>query len=238
MNGFFITGTDTNVGKTVCTALLLATLRKKGYKIFPMKPIQTGCSTTAPDLNYIIKINDLEVPKKLLSLMAPFCFKPPCSPHLAAEMEGRPIQIKDIIPKFKMLKKYTDSILVEGAGGILVPINHKENMLDLIQEINLPVILVSRPGLGTINHTLLSLEALNKREISIAGIIFVHTEKDGSDFTEDNNKKIISKIGKTRILGTISYESTLDKKNPDSFSKINKKTHDEINAIVKGLIYE
>jgi dethiobiotin synthetase len=215
MNGFFITGTDTDIGKTALSALLLAQLRKDGVNAAPMKPAQTGCEGDGvPDLDYSLSMAQMTVPQDHYNLMSPSRFEPACSPHLAAEQAGTEIEPQTLINAAHELAETYERVIVEGAGGILVPINRKVMMLDLMKALNLPVILAARPGLGTINHTLLSLQALRFAGLSVAGVVFVASTPQPAGFIEEDNRTVIEQLGDVRILGTIPYCEALRDPHP------------------------
>jgi len=231
MNGLFITGTDTDIGKTALSALLLAELRRRNINAAPMKPAQTGCCKattgtrqkalgnsdapscllphasclTVPDLDYSLSMAGMEVDSATYKNMAPYTFEPACSPHLAAEMAGTEIDISEIVIAARTLAKEYDFIIAEGAGGIMVPLNRRETMLDLMQALKLPIIIATRPGLGTINHTLLSIRALRSDGLDIAGVVFVASTPNEPGLIEDDNRGTIEHFGKVPILGTIPY---------------------------------
>ena len=220
MSSFFITGTDTDAGKTVLTALLLAALHQRGYNALPMKPAQSGCTNNIPDLDYALALSGIQADSTLKALLAPACYTSACSPHLAAEMENRHLTLQQLVDAYHALRPQAETLLVEGAGGVLVPLNRQETMLDLISALQLPILIAARPGLGTINHTLLTIKALHQRNLRIAGFVFIHTRPDGSDFTEPDNARTISEFGQTPWLGTIPYIPELDTPNPNPFSKL------------------
>lgn len=212
MNGFFITGTDTNIGKTSLSALLLAELRRRGTNAGPMKPTQTGCFRTpgtnnlsVPDLDYSLSMASMHVSAATYSAMSPYTFEPACSPHLAAEMAGTKIDLSEIIIAARTLSTEYDLVIAEGAGGVIVPLNRHETTLDLMQALKLPIILVARPNLGTINHTLLSIRTLRSDGLNIAGIVFVATQENAVDFIEDDNQFTIEQLSHVPILGTLPY---------------------------------
>lgn len=217
MNGIFITGTDTGIGKTVLTALLLAELRRRGISAAPMKPVQTGCSPAnpAPDLDYALAMARMAVSKEHYASMSPYRFEPACSPHLAAEMAGVEIDITKMVIAARTLTADYDFLIAEGAGGIMVPLNQKETMLDLMQALKLPVLLAARPGLGTINHTLLSIRTLRADALNIAGIVLVTRSREDAGFIEEDNVNSIEHFGKVPVLGTIPYCAQLAASNPD-----------------------
>jgi dethiobiotin synthetase len=181
---FFVTGTDTNVGKTVASALLCAALNAIYWK-----PIQTG-SREGTDRGTVIRIAGLPRGR---TIHEAYCFSPPVSPHLAARMAGARIQLRKI--RAPHLSD-DQNLIVEGAGGVFVPINETQLMTDLMHHLKLPVLLVARSSLGTINHTTLSLAALRSAAIEVRGVIMV-----GKPNIE--NRKAIERYGKTRVIGTI-----------------------------------
>ncbi len=198
MQSFFITGTDTGVGKTFVSAALLDALLAKGISAIPMKPVQTGAKNRrAPDIDFVLKMANLKVSKELYSFLAPYIFKLPASPHLAAELEGKQIDIKKIMMCFNLLGKQYQTVLVEGAGGIMVPITRRYFMINLIKEMEMPVILVARAGLGTLNHTLLSYKALKKEKIAISCIV-LNMAKGGK--IEENNLKTIQLLTNCKVI--------------------------------------
>ncbi len=182
--GFFITGTDTNVGKTVLSALLCAALPARYWK-----PIQTG-SRESTDREQVIRWAGLTV-----DMAAPeaYIFDDPVSPHLAARNEGVEISLDRIsVPEDGSGLPH----IVEGAGGVLVPVNAQQFMLDLMAHISLPVVLAARSTLGTINHTLLSLRALREARLSVRGVVLIGSENP-------ENQKAIEHYGQAHVIGRI-----------------------------------
>ncbi len=231
MKNVFVTGTDTDVGKTVSVAALVSLLLNKKNDVLPMKPIQTGCERSngkwkVPDLELVLNASGLKVSEEKKELLCPYKFELPCSPHLASDKEKKEISLEKIVQSFSKLCHTQDIIIVEGAGGILVPINKKTMMLDLMKTFNLPVILTTRTGLGTINHTLLSINELKRADLNVAGIIFCETKPPAHDYIEKDNQRIIKQLGKIPILGTIPYRNDIDRlltspKEFYNFSKLN-----------------
>ncbi|MFP4686918.1 MAG: dethiobiotin synthase [bacterium] len=210
--GFFVTATDTGVGKTVFTALAVAALRSKGVDCLPVKPVQTGCEPEeiAPDLDFSLRANNLHPPAELLKMLCPVSYRAPASPHLASELEGMFIDPQEIFNALDKLAEGGDYLAVEGAGGLMVPINRSYLMLDLIEELELPVFIVSRLNLGTINHTLLTIEALKKRQIDIAGVVFNQPRPLEKGYVEKDNPRVIKKFGEVEIIGEIPYIPDLE----------------------------
>lgn len=183
----FITGTDTDIGKTVVSSWLCV---HTNYSYF--KPIQTG-STDGTDTQYLSDIINTK------TFQESYVFKKPVSPHIAAKYEQKEIDITNIkLPQHNKL-------IIEGAGGVLVPINDEYYMVDLIKQLDIPVILVTKSYLGTINHTLLSIEALRARNINILGVII-----NGENNIENSNA--IKNYGQVKILGQLPYLKKIDKK--------------------------
>lgn len=177
---FFVTGTDTGIGKTVISAMLMS-----GLDATYWKPIQAGLDEET-DTEFVQRVAQVEseniVPEH-------FRLETPMSPHGAADIDNIKIELSD----FKLPKYSSKHLIVEGAGGLIVPINWKETIIDLIAHLDLPVLLVARSSLGTLNHTLLSLEALNSRGITVFGVI-LNGEK------HPPNKETIEKFGKIRVF--------------------------------------
>lgn len=192
----FITGTDTNVGKTITSGLLIKKYSKKFTKIRYWKPIQTGYPPD-DDSKTVQSISGLSEEYFLKNLK----FKAPVSPHYAAELENQEISINNLIEKFINYSKYY-SLIVEGAGGILVPLTRNYFWIDFIRDIKIPVVIVARSTLGTINHTLLTIEVLKQRNIEIIGIVFCGKQDEA--YIRDN-RKIINEISKIPIISYFDY---------------------------------
>jgi dethiobiotin synthase len=205
----FVTGTGTGVGKTLVAAGLLKALRDAEVAALPMKPVQTGCPEvkgrlSATDLEFSIRMSGLKTETQLLDLMCPFPYSPTCSPHLAGRLSGIQPDVRTIHTKMKKLWKSCDFLVVEGAGGVMVPLNDNEKMLDLMVKLNWPVILVSRGDLGTINHSLLSLAVLRNEGLKIIAVVVNHLIEDTSIITEDN-PRAIAKFGEVPLIVEIPY---------------------------------
>ncbi len=188
---FFITGTDTNVGKTVVSAVLA-----QGLNATYWKPIQSGRDPLT-DTEYIRQVTDLD---ESHILKERFCLTAPLSPHAAAALDGVDIALSD----FELPTAIALPLIVEGAGGLMVPLNQQDFMLDLIKYLELPVCLVARSTLGTINHTLLSLAQLRRADIPILGMILNGVKNSG-------NREAIAHYGQVSILGELE---PLDEINP------------------------
>jgi dethiobiotin synthase len=209
--GYFITGTDTGVGKTVFTAGLTCWLRRQGCDAVPMKPVQTGAAGSrggwhAPDLEFCLHLAGLTPAPDEKRCMRPFCYGPACSPHLAARAAGgRYPDLSKIKSCAARLQAGHDVVLAEGAGGVLVPISKERTILDLMQALSWPVILVAPNVLGAINHALLSIAALRSRRLDIAGFV-LNEALPGlrpDAWIRADNPRAIARFGGVRHLGTL-----------------------------------
>ena len=197
------------MGKTVVAAGLLLALRRAGVDAVPMKPVQTGCRRRAgvwvpPDLEFALRMADLRPSPAELRRMSPYCFGPSCSPHLAARLARRRISLAHIASAWRGLAARHAAVVVEGAGGVLVPVAGPRTMLDVMRMLKLPAILVARPGLGTINHTLLSLRELRRGGVRVLGVVLVATRPhEGRGPIEEDNRAAIAALGRICVWGCI-----------------------------------
>ena len=191
LRGVFVTGTDTDVGKTVVAACLTAAWGASYWK-----PVQTGLASDPGDTATVARLTGLP-PEHVIE--PAYAFQAPLSPHAAAEMEQALVSLEDI-----RLPAVARPLVIEGAGGVLVPLNEQSVMADLIRQLSLPAILVARTMLGTINHTLLSLEALRARDIEVAGVILSGAENAG-------NRRAIAQFGRVRVLAEVPRLPRVDR---------------------------
>ena len=183
----FVTGTDTNVGKTIISAWLCYNLKASYWK-----PIQSGI-IEGFDSKTVSELSGAKIFPETYSLKAPL------SPHLAASLEGIQIDLKKMT-----LPSTNQSLIVEGAGGVMVPLNEEHTILDLIAHLKIPTLVVARSSLGTINHTCLTLEALRSRSLPVLGIVM------NGPYNADN-KQAIEHFGKTKVLAEIEPLTSLTK---------------------------
>jgi dethiobiotin synthetase len=168
--GLFVTGTDTGVGKTIATGVVAISLRAHGLNAGIMKPVETGTSTSAvTDSDWLISVVPSEDPREMIT---PYCLRAAAAPAVAAMAENLSIELPIILAAFEALASRHECIVVEGVGGAMVPLRHDLLVTDLILQLGLPVLIVARVGLGSINHTLLTVECLERRGIPILGILF------------------------------------------------------------------
>ena len=190
MTGVFVTGTDTGVGKTVAAACL-ARAWQAGY----WKPVQSGAAAGDDDTATVAALAGLPPTRVFASA---YVLQAPLSPHAAAELEDVRITMAGIV-----LPQTAHPLVVEGAGGVLVPLNDRDLMIDLMARLALPILLIARSSLGTINHTLLSLAALRSRALSVAGVVLSGPPNAG-------NRAAIERFGQVRVLAELPPVDPLD----------------------------
>lgn len=211
---FWVAGTDTDIGKTLVTAYLMRYFQEKGEKVIPYKPVQTGLlaensKSYYEDTAFYQSFSEERLAEEHLNT---YSFEEAASPHYAAMLEGSAIDEHVILQHIEQLKSMYDCVICEGAGGLYVPLDVKRNyhLLHLIQQSRLPAVLAVRTALGTINHTLLSLEALKMHDIPAAGIVFNAFE--GTDI-ERNNIETILQITRLPALVIPKLKDPLEAKN-------------------------
>ena len=211
-SSWFISGTDTDIGKTCLTAALALAAAETGT-VTVQKPIQTGARKNADDTWCA---PDLETVEQLAAHQGvdlaglpgdrlPYAFEPACSPHLAAAMAHTPIDPTRIAAAHERLSGAADTLLVEGAGGLRVPVGPNVDMIDLALLLRTPVLLAIRPSLGTLNHTLLSMDVLAARGVSCAGWVVVHRAPPTDRFIEEDNRAALIERCDAPFLGEIPY---------------------------------
>lgn len=205
--GIFITGTDTGVGKTYVAAGLAAALKNRSVDVGVMKPAETGCRMRNGRMipKDALRLMRSAGVKDALSLVNPYRFRAPLAPAVAAELERKTIDPARIVSAFQTLSTRHSYMIVEGAGGIMVPLTGEYAYLDLAKELDVPVLIVARPGLGTINHAMLTIAALRGRKISIAGIIINYAQDGKTGLAEKTNPATIENLSGIRIAGIIPY---------------------------------
>ncbi len=199
-NGLFITGTDTDVGKTVVSCALARGLRKAGVDVGVMKPAETGVLAARP-LDALAMIRAAKVEDEL-ELVCPIQFEMPAAPQASALDANQVVSIERIQAAYKELQSRHSFMLVEGAGGLLVPLDEMTTMADLAEQLELPVLIVARASLGTINHTLLTLEACATRCLDVVGVVLSHGASALSD-ADAKNLDILKHTLAEHLIGEI-----------------------------------
>ena len=210
----FITGTDTGVGKTVVCAGLAAAFKKRSIDVGIMKPIATGVKRhkgrfISSDVEFLMKASKANDPH---SLVNPYCIDLPLAPHIAFKLRKKNISIKKIKECINELIDRHELLLIEGIGGLLVPISRDYLVIDLIRDLDIPLVIVSRNGLGTINHTLLTVRQAEEAGINILGVIFNRTTQDKRDISKKTNPGIIRKLANVDVLGELPYAEAVNVK--------------------------
>jgi dethiobiotin synthetase len=201
--GYFVTGTDTECGKTEITLGLMQLLQSQGYSVLGMKPIASGAELTAQGL----RNEDAERIRSQASrpvdyeLVNPFAYRPPVAPHLAAEQAARPIGFGPIRESYRRLADQADAVIVEGVGGWRVPLGDGLAVSDLARELSLPVILVVGLKLGCINHALLTAESIQACGLQLAG--WVANTADPEMLEMDANVQTLRALIKAPMLGLV-----------------------------------
>lgn len=193
MRGLFVTATDTGVGKTEVSCALLASARAAGLDAVGLKPAQSGVGPGEPsDAERLWEAAGRVEP---LDAVCPYSFAPPLAPAVAARVEGREISFARVVDAARALAARHAAILVEGAGGLLVPLTERETYADLARALGLPVLVVARAGLGTVNHTSLTVEALRARGLAIAAIVLNRTAPEDDPSVPYNAAEIARLTG-------------------------------------------
>ena len=194
---FFITGTDTGVGKTYVACKLIQQYVALGYKVIGMKPVAAGCDWVDGEWinDDVLKLEAVSNVKAPRALINPYSFKEAIAPHLAAEIAGVEMKLDVLMNAFNELSKLADIVIVEGAGGFLVPINQHETFADLVILLNIPVVLVVGIKLGCINHALLTVEAIKARNCELHAWI-ANPIDPNMQFYNENVLIIVNKLQK------------------------------------------
>ena len=215
MTNFFITGTDTGVGKTWFTVAFMAALKRRGLNVMGMKPIATGAEKIKDrlineDAKLIMQNCSQTVSYDLIN---PFVFELPSAPHVAAKHEGVVIDLDQIIKNYYLLKSMCDALVVEGVGGWRVPVTDKYSLADLVSKLNLSVILVVGMRLGCINHAILTAEAINADGLNLCGWASSHLDR--VYFKSEETIKTLKKQLDCPHIGDLPHNSDFD---PDKLS--------------------
>jgi len=204
---YFVTGTDTGVGKTTVTLSLIAAARQRGMRAACMKPVESGCRLT-PDGGLIpedaVALAGMANAGQGLDEVCLYRYREPLAPGVAAERAGQPIDFDRILTGFADLaRRQPDVVFVEGAGGMLVPLCDDRMIIDIAAALRIPVLLVCRPGLGTINHSLLSIEAAHRRDLELRGYVFSAGEGEVSAPAMERNAIEITRASRVPYLGCV-----------------------------------
>lgn len=210
--GIFITGTDTGVGKTIVSAGLVMALRQRGLNVGYMKPIETGCPLVdgeilAKDARFVREVTGI---RDDLDLVCPYRLKAPAAPSIASRLEDVHVDTSFIVDQYFQLSLMHEIVVVEGVGGLMVPLNNNDLVTDLILQLGLEAVVVARPGLGTINHTLLTVNMAKMIGIPVAGVIFNGFGKDVIGLPERTNPDEVEHFAQVPVLGILPWMKDLD----------------------------
>ena len=210
-HGIFITGTDTAVGKTLVTAALAWSLKELGLDVGVMKPVETGVVKGRPSdadrLRVAAQVSDS------LDLVRPYAFRLPVAPLDAARAERRTIKITAIMQAYRALQAQHDLLLIEGVGGVHVPMTPKLDVLDLIEMLNAPVLVVGRTGLGGVNHAMLTLNVLRERKIPILALVLNRTVSAKIAVArrqEESTVSLLREFAGVPVIGPLPYMSGVE----------------------------
>lgn len=201
---YFVTGTDTNVGKTLISCALLHGFAAKGKRVAGMKPIAAGCDENGQHEDVMRLYAASNVPAGI-GQINPYCFSQAIAPHLAAQRAGVSINLARIVESFTTLTRQAEVVIVEGAGGFVVPLNSKQNSADLVAQLALPVILVVGLRLGCLNHALLTVEAIAARGLTLAG--WIANSVDAEMAMLDENIATLQQHIAAPLLGVVPYHA-------------------------------
>ena len=192
MNGLFVTGTDTGVGKTVVTAAVAVALRARAADVAVIKPVQTG----EGDAGTLKHLTGLDAP---VAEIAPFSFAAPLAPLIAARLEGVELDVDDVAEAVR--SRARELTLVEGVGGLLCPMGPGWTIADLAAGLDLPLLVVARAGLGTVNHTLLTVAEARRRGLEVAGVVLNGT----ADQSTATNAELIESFAEVRVVASVPW---------------------------------
>lgn len=213
--GVFVTGTDTGVGKSAVAAGLARVLRRRGVAVGVMKPAASG---VPPDEDLELLRSAAGAESEALDLLSPLRFRDPLAPAAAAEREGRRVDRGAVLAAFRALADAHPFLVVEGVGGLLVPLSWEWRAADLAADLGLPLLVVARLGLGTLNHAALTLEAARTRGLRVLGLVLV-PERDGPpDLAMETNPSALRRMGCGPILGTLPRLPAARARDPDALA--------------------
>ena len=206
--GLFVTATDTGVGKTLISGAIAKLLSERGKKTGVFKPIATGCKKTreglvGEDAEFLTCCVDSEFS---LEDINPVTFVEPAAPFACERIEDKKVDLEKIITAYNYICSKTDYIIIEGIGGIRVPITDNLDVLGMAKMFDLPVVIVARPNLGTINHTLLTIDAVRNAQLPLAGIVISGYDESRADFAQQSAPAVIAEVGRTQILAVVPFD--------------------------------
>jgi dethiobiotin synthetase len=214
--GLFVTGTDTGVGKTLVAGAIADWFRRRQRRVGVLKPIATGCvhrreGLVSEDAEFLAHCADARFP---LDVICPVRYAEPLAPAVAAERAGQPVAWEAVARSVRLLEAGSDVLIVEGIGGVMVPLDPKHTVLDLARWLRLPAVIVARPSLGTINHTLLTVNALRSGGVPVAGVVINRYPAEAAGIADETNPRAIEKWGTVPVLCIVPDEKLTEGKLP------------------------
>jgi len=216
-NGLFITGTDTDIGKTLIAGAIAKILSDKGLKVGVFKPIATGChrcweGLVSVDSEFLAHCANSDLP---LSTITPVGYVTPAAPIVSTANDGPAIDFDRIAAAYKDICENSDLIIVEGIGGVRVPLTIEFDLLDLAVEFKLPIVIVARPNLGTINHTLMTIDCVHATELKIAGVVINGYNATEAAVAEETAEQVITQCSGVNVLSVVPFDETVDIEEPN-----------------------
>ncbi len=215
-----ISGIDTGIGKTIATGVLAKIVAHSGQTVITQKVVQTGCEGIAEDIvvhRQLMGINLLQEDSD--GLTCPYRFSKACSPHLAARLEGKQIELSHLQRATKKLSERFEHVLLEGVGGLMVPLDTSTTFLDYLETYNYPLILVTSPRLGSINHTLSALELAKNRSIMVNGLVYNWYQVDDQEIAKDSRLFFFDALDRYGFSPTIVDLQPFTKTGEDIFDR-------------------
>lgn len=209
-NGIFVTGTDTEVGKTFVTGALAAALAEDGHDVGVFKPMLSGTTREEPASDaYYLKMMAKDT--NPLHIITPFQFDEPLAPYLAAKRAGQRIPFADVLTAWENVKPSHDFFLVEGAGGLAVPLGEDYLVADVAKAMGLPLVIVARPNLGTVNHTLLTIAYAKQKGLDVLGVVINGLKQDEAGTAEKTNPELLAQFSPVPVLGVLPWMETKER---------------------------
>ncbi|MBC7782951.1 MAG: dethiobiotin synthase [Burkholderiales bacterium] len=206
--GLFITATDTGVGKTIIAGAIARSLKSAGRRVAVLKPVATGCASVreglvSEDAEFLAAASDTHHP---LDLICPNRYQEALAPSVAARRAKQPLDWEAVARSIRIMSADSDAMIIEGVGGVLAPLDDKTSVRDMIVALGTPAVIAARAGLGTINHTLLTIEALRSAGVPIAGVVINRYPTDSVGIAEESAPREIERIAKAPILAIVPEE--------------------------------
>ncbi|MCZ7606001.1 MAG: dethiobiotin synthase [Planctomycetota bacterium] len=210
--GIFISGTDTGVGKTIVAAGLVLALKQRGLNVGYMKPVESGCpvldgEVVPQDVRFVREVTGI---RDDLDLMCPYRLKAAAAPSIASRLEDVHVDIGYIVDQYFQLSLMHEIVVVEGVGGLMVPLNNNDLVTDLVLQLGLEMLVVARPGLGTINHSLLTVNIAKMMGIPLSGLVINGFGREAIGLPERTNPDEIEHFGNVPVLGILPWLKDLD----------------------------